>query len=86
MGPTTNDETAVLPANEHASAIELLVDAFHDNPAHVYIAPSGRRACLATQRPENVTFYQRLGFEVTSEEHVGQGPHAFTNWVMVSTR
>ena len=38
---------------------------------------------LATQRPENVTFYGRLGFEVASEERVGRGELAFTNWIMV---
>jgi len=47
------------------------------------IDPSGAPASLATQRPENVTFYERLGFRVSSEETIGTGPHAFTNWIML---
>lgn len=41
-------------------------------------------ACLtlATQRPENVVFYGRLGFETASEQTIGAGPDAFTNWIM----
>jgi len=42
-----------------------------------------RKAVLATQKPENVTFYQRLGFEVVSEKRVGSRPGAFLNWLMV---
>jgi GNAT superfamily N-acetyltransferase len=38
---------------------------------------------LSTQRPENVTFYQRLGFEPVLEQVIGNGPGAFRNWVMV---
>jgi GNAT superfamily N-acetyltransferase len=38
---------------------------------------------LSTQRPENVTFYQRLGFEVVLDRIMGSGPGAFRNWVMV---
>lgn len=37
---------------------------------------------LATQRTENVRFYGRLGFEVSSEETIGTGPDAFRNWIM----
>lgn len=40
-------------------------------------------AFLNTQRPENVVFYRRLGFEVCAEETIGTGPHAFTNWMML---
>lgn len=40
-------------------------------------------AILNTQRPENVVFYRRLGFEVCAEETIGAGPHAFTNWMML---
>jgi GNAT superfamily N-acetyltransferase len=38
---------------------------------------------LATQRPENVVFYQRLGFETVLSERIGSGPRAFRNWIMV---
>ncbi|MDJ0848853.1 MAG: GNAT family N-acetyltransferase [Myxococcota bacterium] len=47
------------------------------------VDPTGRPAVLATQRPENVVFYGRLGFEVASERTLGTGPLAFRNWVMV---
>jgi ribosomal protein S18 acetylase RimI-like enzyme len=40
-------------------------------------------AILNTQRPENVVFYRRLGFEVCAEDTIGTGPHAFTNWMML---
>ena len=40
-------------------------------------------AALTTQRPENVTFYRRLGFEIASEDIVGRGPGSFTNWTML---
>lgn len=40
---------------------------------------------LATQRPENVTFYQRLGFEPVWSDVVGSGPGAFRSWIMVYT-
>jgi len=43
----------------------------------------GFAVALATQRPENVTFYQRLGFEPVLTEMVGSGPRAFRNWIMV---
>lgn len=38
---------------------------------------------LATQRPENVACYQRLGFEPVWSEMIGSGPGAFRNWIMV---
>jgi GNAT superfamily N-acetyltransferase len=38
---------------------------------------------LATQRPENVTFYQRLGFETVLTERIGSGPRAFQSWIML---
>ncbi len=47
------------------------------------VVPSGRNAALATQRPENVTFSSRLGFEVVSEERVGFGEFSFRNWIML---
>ena len=46
------------------------------------VDPSGRAASLMTQRPENVVFYERLGFEVVSDSIVGSGPLAFRNWFM----
>lgn len=47
------------------------------------VDPSGQPAVLATQRPENVVFYRRLGFEVASERRIGAGPFAFDNWIML---
>jgi len=45
------------------------------------------KACVAvlnTQRPENVVFYRRLGFEVAAEDRVGSEGHGgFVNWMMV---
>lgn len=38
---------------------------------------------LSTQRPENVTFYDRLGFRPVLEDVVGGGPGAFRNWIML---
>jgi GNAT superfamily N-acetyltransferase len=43
----------------------------------------GFAIALATQRPENVTFYQQLGFQTVWSEMVGSGPGAFRNWIMV---
>jgi len=37
---------------------------------------------LSTQRPENVTFYRRLGFGVVWHEPIGRGPDAFLSWIM----
>lgn len=45
-------------------------------------ADPGARFALSTQRPENVTFYGRLGFSVLREGRIGRGPGAFVNWVM----
>ncbi len=47
------------------------------------IDPSGHVAALATQRPENVRFYRRLGFEVVSGRSLGSGRCPFRNWIMV---
>ena len=38
---------------------------------------------LSTQRPENVTFYERLGFRPVLDGIIGSGPAAFRNWIMV---
>jgi GNAT superfamily N-acetyltransferase len=40
-------------------------------------------AVLNTQRPENVVFYQRLGFEVAAEQRVGSPSDGFFNWMML---
>jgi GNAT superfamily N-acetyltransferase len=37
---------------------------------------------LSTQRPENVVFYRRLGFQSVSEHTIGTGRRAFRNWRM----
>ncbi len=47
--------------------------------------PNGLFA-LSTQKKENVTFYQRLGFEVAREGRIGEGPNAFPNWTMLCNR
>jgi len=47
------------------------------------VDPSGQPAALATQRPENVVFYRRLGFEVASERLLGSRSHPFRNWIMI---
>ncbi len=47
----------------------------HAEPAYVI--------ALSTQKPENVTFYQRLGFSSVLDEVIGRGPHAFRTWIMV---
>jgi GNAT superfamily N-acetyltransferase len=46
-------------------------------------ADPDRRLALSTQRPENVTFYGRLGFQVALDEEIGRGPEAFRSWIMV---
>jgi GNAT superfamily N-acetyltransferase len=38
---------------------------------------------LSTQKPENVVFYQRLGFSSVLDEVIGRGPRAFRTWIMV---
>lgn len=43
----------------------------------------GYAIALSTQRPENVTFYARLGFRPALEERVGSGQEAFRNWILV---
>lgn len=42
------------------------------------------RLVLATQREQNVVFYQRLGFEVASDAMVGSGALRFRNWIMTA--
>ncbi len=43
----------------------------------------GALTALATQRPENVSFYKRLGFEVVSERMIGGDAGSFRNWIML---
>lgn len=47
------------------------------------VDPSGFPASLTTQKPENVSFYRRLGFEVGDEGWIGPHPAGFMNWIMV---
>jgi GNAT superfamily N-acetyltransferase len=47
------------------------------------VDPSGRPASLTTQRPENVVFYRRLGFEVADQDSVILGADSFPNWIMI---
>ena len=47
------------------------------------VDPSGHPASLTTQKPQNVTFYQRLGFRVTDDRPVGDASNSFPNWIMV---
>lgn len=57
---------------------ELLAEQLHIRSTE----EPGSAFALATQRPENVVFYRRQGFEVVSEERIGRGPNAFQNWIM----
>lgn len=57
---------------------ELLAEQLRDA-----VDASGQAAILATQRPENVAFYRRLGFEVASEKIVGEGSLGFRSWIMI---
>ena len=47
------------------------------------VDPTGKAAALATQRPENVQFYRRFGFEVASDRVLGSRSGSFRNWLMV---
>ena len=38
---------------------------------------------LATQKLENVSFYERLGFKTALQERIGPEGSGFTNWIMV---
>ena len=49
----------------------------------LHVDPSGAPAALATQRPENVRFYERLGFRVVSESRIGAKGPPFINWMML---
>lgn len=40
-------------------------------------------ASLVTQRPQNVTFYEKLGFQVTNAEPIAINGRSFPNWIMV---
>jgi GNAT superfamily N-acetyltransferase len=54
-----------------------------DQLALVSAKEPDRAIALSTQRPENVTFYQRLGFRAVLDETVGSGPRAFRSWILV---
>jgi hypothetical protein len=43
----------------------------------------GYAVALATQRPENVAFYERFGFRVEGDQVIGAGAAAFRSWTMV---
>lgn len=47
------------------------------------VAPSGYPASLTTQKPQNVSFYQRLGFRVTDDRPVGPASNSYPNWIMI---
>ena len=38
---------------------------------------------LATQKLENITFYERLGFRTALQERIGTEEAGFLNWIMV---
>ncbi|WP_265001373.1 GNAT family N-acetyltransferase, partial [Komagataeibacter sucrofermentans] len=40
-------------------------------------------ASLVTQKPQNVTFYEKLGFQVTNDEPIAINGRSFPNWIMV---
>lgn len=40
-------------------------------------------ASLATQKPENVVFYEKLGFQVKDDQYVFMGDKKFQNWIMI---
>lgn len=40
-------------------------------------------ASLVTQKPQNVTFYEKLGFQVTNAEPIAINGRSFPNWIMV---
>jgi len=47
------------------------------------VQPSGYPASLTTQKPENVSFYRALGFDVANDTPITDGEQAFPNWVMI---
>ncbi len=47
------------------------------------VDPSGHPASLTTQKRQNVTFYQRLGFRVTDDRPIGDAPDSYPNWIMI---
>lgn len=55
-----------------------------DQLAVVARAEPAFEVALSTQRPENVTFYRRLGFHVFGDTTIGSGDHAFRSWTMVN--
>jgi GNAT superfamily N-acetyltransferase len=53
-----------------------------DELARVRAIDPGLAVALSTQRPENVAFYESLGFEPVRDETLGRGRDAFRNWTM----
>ncbi len=49
---------------------------------HKRVDPSAAPASLSTQRPENVGFYEKLGFKVACEHKIGDA-NGFHNWIMI---
>lgn len=47
------------------------------------VKPSGHPASLTTQKPENVSFYKALGFDVADDAPITDGRQEFPNWVMI---
>jgi len=47
------------------------------------VDPSGYPASLTTQKPQNVSFYRRLGFQVTDDRPIGSASSSFPNWIMI---
>lgn len=47
------------------------------------VDPSGYPASLTTQKPQNVSFYRRIGFQVMDDRPIGSASSSFPNWIMV---
>lgn len=47
------------------------------------ISVSGHPVSLTTQKLENVSFYQALGFCVVNDDTIGDNKHGFQNWIMI---
>jgi GNAT superfamily N-acetyltransferase len=68
---------------EHLRGSGLGSDLLHQQLVQLEREESAMTAALATQRPQNLAFYKRFGFEPALERTIGTGAEAFTNWVMV---
>jgi len=47
------------------------------------VDPTNQPASLTTQKPENVRFYQSLGFEIRDETPIIDGNKECQNWIMI---